>query len=203
MIRFALTTFVLSLSLALTGCLTPTGGKLPDQFLLRPNPEVSSASVTSATLGLRPIEAARPFQLAMAYIEANGGLNYYQSASWAEYPAVVATRALHDALDRTARFADVGMATEMARPNLMLIGYLNSCQENRSSGVGIAEVEIRLELRRAQQVDLLWSATLKQSEPLSGEGPAAFATAMQAALTRLVADAAAQIAALPIETPAP
>lgn len=184
-----------SLSLAatfvLTGCLTPSGGAPPDQFLLRPAPLVQQADTVGLNLGLRPVEAARPFQLAMAYSEPDGRLNYYQSASWADYPAKILTRSLQEALDQSGRFGDVGMAAEMTRPDLILVGYLSLCHENRASGA--AELEVRFELRRALRTELLWASTLKETEPMAGQGPAALASALQSAMSRLVQKAATEI----------
>lgn len=184
-----------SLSLAATfvlaGCLTPSGSAPPDQFLLRPAPLVEKADTVGLNLGLRPVEAARPFQLAMAYSEPDGRLNYYQSASWADYPAKILTRSLQEALDQSGRFGDVGMAAEMTRPDLILVGYLSLCHENRASNT--AELEVRFELRRALRTELLWASTLKESEPLTGQGPAALASALQSAMSRLVQQAATEI----------
>jgi ABC-type uncharacterized transport system auxiliary subunit len=187
--RIAATGVVLA-ALMLPGCLTPAGGALPDQYLLKPQVQAQPAEATPLTLGLRELESARPYNLSMAHTDADGKLNYYQTATWAEFPAAAITRSLRDGILKSGRFADTGMAEQLTRPDLMLIGYLDGFHEDRSSTPPQAVAEVRLELRRARGINLIWSATLREVEPITGEGPAALATAMNVAVERLVSKAA-------------
>lgn len=188
----------LALALPLGGCLTPAKGTAPDQFLITSQAQVSEAQTLPLTLGIRDIEAGRPYQLAMAHTDAEGRLNYYQTATWAEFPASAVTRALRDGILKTHRFSDAGMAEQMARPDLMLVGYLNAFHEDRSAAPPQAVVEVRLELRKARSTELYWAGTLREVEPITGAGPSGLASAMNAAVQRLVTAAAQQIAAVEI-----
>lgn len=190
---------VLAGSICLTGCLTPSGATLPDQFLLQTQPAVATAERLPLSLGIRELESARPYHLQMAHSDADGRLNYYQTATWAEFPAAALTRALHDGVARSGRFQDAGMAEQMARPDWMMIGYLNAFHEDRASVPPQAVVEVRLEMREARGTSMLWSGSLRETQSLEGEGPAAFAKAMQLAVDRLVAKAVAEV----VQVPAP
>lgn len=193
MYRFTALTGMLLTACCLSGCLTPNGTPPPDQFLLPSRAEVPAAATLPVTLGIRELESARPYHLQMAHTDAEGRLNYYQTATWAEFPAAAVTRALRDALSRSGRFRDAGMAEQMARPDWMLIGYLTAFHEDRSTTPPQAVVEVRLEMREARATDLLWAGTLRETEPLQAEGIQAFAKAMDVALARLVSQATAQL----------
>jgi len=197
MYRLTALTGLLCVSTCLTGCLSPNGAPPPDQFLLQAAPAAPIAEALPVTLGIRELESARPYHLQMAHMEADGRLNYYQTATWAEFPAAALTRALHEGISKTGRFKDAGMAEQMARPDWMLVGYLNAFHEDRSTTPPQAVVEVRLEMRQARATDLLWSATLRESQPVEGEGPGALAKAMAAAVERLTATAVTQITAVP------
>lgn len=197
MYRFIAPTGVLVTACLLSGCLTPSGALPPDQFLLQSAPEVPQTETLPITLGIRELESARPYHLQMAHADADGRLNYYQTATWAEFPAAALTRALREGIARSGRFLDAGMAEQMARPDWMLVGYLNAFQEDRAATPPQAVAEIRLEMREARATHLLWSATLREVQPMEGEGPGALAKAMDAAVSRLVAQAVTQLIAVP------
>jgi len=199
MIRLIATLGVLSGTLLLQGCLTPSGATPPDQFLLQTNPTIATAERLPLTLGVRELESARPYHLQMAHSDADGRLNYYQTATWAEFPAAALTRALHEGIAHSGRFQDAGMAEQMSRPDWMLIGYLNAFHEDRSTTPAQAVVDIRLEMREARGTAMLWSGSVREVQPLEGEGPAAFAKAMQAAAERVVAKSVTAL----IQVPAP
>jgi ABC-type uncharacterized transport system auxiliary subunit len=202
MYRFIAVTGLTITLCCLSGCLTPNGTLPPDQYLLHAAPQVPASETLSVTLGIRELESARPYHLQMAHMESVGRLNYYQTATWAEFPAAALTRALHESISRTGRFADAGMAEQMSRPDWMLVGYLNAFQEDRTTTPAQAVVEVRLEMRQARATDLLWSATLREVQALDGEGPAALAKAMDAATVRLISQAVSQIVGVAAPAPA-
>jgi len=116
----------------------------------------------------------------------------------AENPAPIVTRAIQDALAASARFADVGNAADMARPDLLLTGELRAYRENRSLQPPQAELEVRLELRQATEPGSIWAETIRDTEPMKEDTPAALAESMTILVGRLAAHAASSIAAAPL-----
>jgi ABC-type uncharacterized transport system auxiliary subunit len=183
----------------LAGCLTPATLQQQQQFLLNPQFEVPAASaVANVAVGVRPVVAARPYALSMLRTDADGALVPYTGATWAEPPADSLTRALRDALAHSGRFADVGDAAEMARPDYILTGALRRFDEDRASGAPQALIEARFELREARGPKHIWAETLTARAPITEEKPAAHAAAMEAALADLVTRAATAVTSVPL-----
>lgn len=176
------------------GCLTPSRVALPTRYLLTPACDVTKAQSSGLTLGIRPIEAARPYRQKIVYREAGHVLRECAGAEWAELPADVATRALTDALVATGRYTDVGNAADMRTPDLVLTAHLRKFDEVRTGNPWTAECEIRFELRNTNDAQSAWSATLSASEPLERNDPSALADAMSRALARVINQAANEIA---------
>jgi len=176
------------------GCLTPSRVALPTRYLLTPACDVTKAQSGGLSLGIRPIEAARPYRQKIMYREAGLVLREYPGAEWAELPADVATRALTDALVATGRYTDVGNAADMRVPDLILTGHLRKFDEVRTANPWTAECEIRFELRNNNDTQSAWSVTLSASEPLERNEPSALAEAMSRALARVINQAANEIA---------
>ncbi len=194
----------LGLLLLVSGCLTSPNIALTRHYALRPEIVVDAAERIDLTLGMRPLFASRVYGLPMAYLDSAHQMAYRDKAEWAEPPAAAVTRALNDALAATGRFADVGNAADMARPDLMLTGELRIFQENRTLNPPAAEIEARLELRPSRAPGALWAQTIQESIPIESDDPGAFAAAMNQALARLAARAAndiARVAPPPPETP--
>ena len=121
----------------------------------------------------------------MLQTDADGALVAMPNATWAEEPGVAVTRAIRDAIAQTGRFADVGDAAEMARPEYTLTGELRKFHEDRAATPPVAVVEVRLELRESLGAKQLWAQTLTASVPLTGARPADFANAVSAAVAEL------------------
>ena len=166
-------------------------------YTLDPQPEIASCQKTPITLGLRPLFAAEPYERAIAYRDANLEVGYEENTEWAELPAVMVTRALTDALNASGRFADVGNAGDMTRPDWILTGEVRKFYEERSSATPSAYIEVRLEVREALGKNVLWTDTLSTREALAPPADAAaLAAAMNTALTQLITDATAAICGL-------
>lgn len=182
-----------------TGCLTPGAVQIQPQYLVAPEPQVARVAPSVVTLGVRPISAARPCQtLQMAWHRPDEArIAYHAEGQWAEMPAATVTRAIMDALSATGRFADVGNAAELTRPDWLLTGELRRFYELRTGEARMAEIELRLELRTARDKALLWAETLRAEAPMPTATPQSLADAMQTALASLAQKAAAAIASLP------
>lgn len=184
--------------LTLGGCLSAGQVAQKRQFLLAPQITATAATPSAHTLGVRPLFAARPYTLNMLYIDDEQALLPYVDVFWAEEPDATVTRALRDAIAQSGRFADVGDAAEMARPQYVLTGEVRKYHEERMATPPQAVVEVRLELREARGAHLVWAQTVSATAPLAGERAQDFANAMTAAVATLATKAATAIAEVPL-----
>lgn len=164
-------------------------------YAIEPVIEVAEAEPTGASLGMRPLQADRPYRQRMMFRERGHILQAYLNAEWAKGPSEAAARALLDAITETGRFSDVGNAADMPRPDYMLLGTLRRFEEDRTREEAAAVVEGRLALRRGGDRSAVWTDIIRASHPLEGEGPTAYAEAMSEALGQWASEAAEQIAA--------
>lgn len=180
------------------GCLHAPQVERTRFYTVTPEIVVEPVSVTPWTLGIRPLFASRTYGAPMAYLDDNFQVGYMQREEWAEPPANVVTRAINDALAATGRFADVGNAADMARPDLHLTGELRTYHENRTVEPHTAELEVRLELRRAVEPGSLWAETIKEAEPMAANTPQDFAKAMNVAVARFAGKVAVSVGSVPL-----
>lgn len=180
------------------GCLHAPQIEKTRYFTASPILQVEQAEPTAYTLGIRPFFAARAYALPMAYLDNAYQLKYRELDLWAESPALTVTRIIQDALATTGRFADVGNAADMVRPDLLLTGELRIYRENRTQDPPIAELEVRLELRRAFAPGSLWADTIHITEPMQDTSALSYAEAIARALNRLALQVASEITALPL-----
>lgn len=182
------------LVLLLSGCLTGAKYEPTTRYVLQPevagtaNTGASSATTSGKSLGIRRLEAARPYRQAIAYLDAGYVLGNYETAEWAELPSDTVTRALTDALAATGRFSDVGNAADMKVPDLILTGQVRRFEEVRTAEPWTAVCEVRLELRDGQNPVAVWSGTLSSSEPLERNDCSGLAAAMSKAVSKVVAE---------------
>lgn len=180
---------------ALCGCLTPNKIPAVNIHTLDPTIEARAFPASAATIGVRPLQAARPFETVMAFVDETKQLHYYGNDTWAEAPDDYLTRALVDALAATGRFSDAGYAADMSRPDLIVTGELRKFQENRGSTPAVAEIEVRLELREARQTRNFWTEILVSRVPMRDETPGGLAQSMNEAVGEIARQAAEAIAA--------
>jgi len=179
--------------LAVAGCVSHTYAP-PDVYLLAPEIDVSPAQPTNRTLGIRALQAARPYKQAIVFRAPGHILGQYDSVLWAELPSDALTRALADAIRATGRFRDVGNAADMNVPDLILTGELRKLDEVRTTDPWTAECEVRLELREARGPGAVWADTLTAAQPLDKNDLSALAAAMSRAVATVLNQAASRIA---------
>lgn len=185
----------LALIAAVAGCATPTFAPVT-HYYLEPAIEIKPVQMIDKTLGIRPLEAARPYKHNVVYRSEGFIQGQVKSAEWAELPDAVVTRALTDAIVATHRFKDVGNASDLKMPDLILTGEVRKFDEDRTVDPWVAECEVRFELRPAEGAEPLWAATLSTRVPLEQNDISALAAAMSRAVAQAVQKAAAGIAAL-------
>jgi ABC-type uncharacterized transport system auxiliary subunit len=184
-----------ALIFAAVGCATKTYTPIL-QYMVNPAIEVDSAAITDRSLGVRPLESSRPSQRRMAYTSDGHTLHHYPSAEWADVPRDVVTQAIVDALVAGGRFADVGSATDMRRPDYILTGQLRAFHEDRSSGTPQAICSVRIEVRESGTGEALWANTLTARAALASSTPADLAAAMDDTVAEIVETAATALAGL-------
>jgi len=183
---------VLLVTLVAASCATPRYTPVT-RYAIEPAVKVSEAGTLPATLGVRLLEAARPYKQKVVHRESGFVVGSYDSIEWAELPADVITRALIDAIAATHRFKDVGNASNLANPDLILTGTLRKFDEVHTTDPWTAECEVRLELRDVQQPEALWAATLTATEPLDRNETSALPGAMSRAVAKIVKQAVEEI----------
>ncbi|HQE81872.1 MAG TPA: ABC-type transport auxiliary lipoprotein family protein [Candidatus Hydrogenedentes bacterium] len=185
--------FLLTLAvLAVAGCIrpqiTPTA-----YYTLAPNISVEKAVPTERTLGVRPLRASLMYKTPLLYTQ---GLEVreYPHAEWAMKPADMVTRAITDAIIATERFHDVGEASNVNRPELVLVGELRKFETDHNAVPREAVCEVRLELRETFGTRLLWGDVLTARVPLENEHISAVPQAMSRAVAEVANRAAAEVA---------
>ena len=184
----------LAIAVIAVGCATPAIMR-PTRYVLDARIEVTPVSAAEQTLGVRPLEPARPYKQKIVYRESEFELEDYELFEWAEMPRDVVTRALVDALVASRRFKDVGAPEDMALSDVVLTGQLRKFEENQMTDPWTAECEIRLELRETKNPQAVWAATLCAKESLAHNDPAALPAAMSRAVQKVVKEAVDQIVA--------
>ncbi|NIA13560.1 MAG: hypothetical protein GWP08_05720 [Nitrospiraceae bacterium] len=184
-------------ALLVAGCATPA--YVPTVwYVLEPEPQVAPAQPTELTLGIRPIQAAKPYKQPVVYRDGQE-LGMYPGIQWAELPGTVVTRALTEALLATGRFRDVGNAADMHAPDLILVGQLLRLDERHAPDGWTAECELRIEVRRALGTQVAVADTFRAEVPLERSGVDALPEAMNRALAEVVSHAATRIAGQELE----
>ncbi len=174
--------------LALAGCF---GAKtiVPTQYyILDPPLDITARQHAGPSVGVRPLLSALPIERRMAFRE-EGSKVGYRETEWADRPVDALTRALLDGLAAGGAFADTGLASDMSRPELILSGELRRFYENRTVAPPTAEIEARLELRKARDNGAVWAQTLHVEKPVADDSPAALTEAMNQAMGELISSA--------------
>jgi len=180
--------------LTLAGCLTRGEVEPIRRYAVEPVISVETLPPTASTVGVRPLEAARPYREAIVFLGEGQEMGRRLRAEWAERPREVLTRAVTDALIATQRFADVGDAANMVRPDYILTGEVRQFRENHTVTPWQAEVEVRLALRESRGVEQMWAATIRASAPLEDESASGAARALAVAVADAAVEAAQGIA---------
>jgi len=179
---------VLFITVVAAGCATARYTPVT-RYALEPEVRVSEAGALPTALGVRTMEAARPYKQRVVYRDSGFVVGSYDTIEWAELPADVVTRTLIDAIAATHRFKDVGNAGNLPSPDLILTGTLRRFDEVHTTDPWAAECEVRLELRDIQQPEALWAATLTATEPLDRNQTSALPAAMSRAVAKIVKQA--------------
>ena len=184
----------LTLTCLMAGCLFGGRAETIERFVVTPPlavPAETQPAPGAPTLGLRPLVAANACRLQMAY--RLGEQIGFREQEWAEAPAQTVTRAINDAIVNAHLFTDVGDASDMARPDYMLYGELRGFYENLDKDPAEATIVVRLEVRRAQETELLWADTLTAVVPLEASDSPALARAMSQAVAQVAEQTAAAL----------
>jgi ABC-type uncharacterized transport system auxiliary subunit len=185
---------LLAAIIAATGCATPKFTP-PTKYVLEPQVKVEAVPTTQKTLGIRSLQAARPYKQKVVYRDVGFVLGEYACIEWAEMPADTLTRVLTDALVSTHRFKDVGEASDLSVPDLVLTGEVRRFYVDRTTESWTAVCEARVEIRDSASPDAVWAETLRETEPLERNEPSALPAAMTRVVEKIIGKAASEIAA--------
>jgi len=188
------TAVIVAVGALLGACSTPE--YIPIQhFTLTPDVQTDQFPPMDITLALRPLDAGQLYRQPMAYRRTPHEVEFYTHARWTDEPRYMVTQALKDALIQTNRFADVGEASDLSMPDLVLTGTLRQFEEVRIGAPSAAVCEVRIEVRETLGPALVWADTLHVEVPVSSNSPDTLAAAMSKAVGQVVSTAANNIAA--------
>ncbi len=177
---------------AAMGCIRPSVTPTV-RYTLTPEIAVAQAPPTERSLGIRRLRASALYRTPILYAQ-NHQIHPYPFSEWAMNPEDMVTRAITDAISATGRFRDVGDASNINRPELMLVGELRRFEADRDGNPVEAVCEVRLELRETFGTNLLWAKTLTARVPLTEDRVAALPSAMSQAVAQVANMAAREIA---------
>lgn len=185
---------MIGFALVCAGCMTAPKYAPTLRYSLHFDAEIAKTESCGKTLGVRPLDYARPYKQKIVYRDPGNVVGEYTNEEWAELPRDFVTRALMDALTDSGRFADVGNASDITAPDYVLTGCIRKFDENRTAAQWTADCEIRLELRQQPDGNAVWSATLSASEMMASNDPTALADAMGKAVSKIIVEAGKGIA---------
>lgn len=177
------------IAIAVAGCATRSYEPAV-LYTLRVEPSVNPCERSDKTVMIRPLDHARPYTQQIAYREGLE-LGHYTTVEWAETPDSIVTRALQDALVASGRYADVGIAPDVTKPDYILTGQVRQFDVVRDSEPWTAVCEVRVELRAALDRAVVWAGTQRASVPLGANEVTALPEAMGRAVSSVIAESVA------------
>ncbi len=151
----------------LSGCLTPKTVEPTRFYTLSPAALHSGEPTYPGALGIRPLLAARPYKLEIAYRAETNRLAYFPKSEWAELPGTMVSRALSDGITRNHLFEDTGDAATMSRPDYLFTGELRRFEADYSGASPAFVVEASFSIRAALSGEGLWRKVVDVRIPIS------------------------------------
>jgi ABC-type uncharacterized transport system auxiliary subunit len=178
---------LLTICALLTGCLGSRGYTPVRYYSIEPLSDDTPRATRSWTipLGIQSFTAATRYRERMLYRLSEVEVNFYEYDRWVEPPEEMVTHVVAAALRASGLFPQVRHANNLQLPAWLLSAVLLRFDEVRGPHLSRAECWLQLELRRAQDEQLLWSKTLRAAAPLNSKSPAALATAMTTAVHQI------------------
>jgi ABC-type uncharacterized transport system auxiliary subunit len=187
------------MTLAMAGCSATRTSPVKETFLLDPPPPPAVARAQPGTLRVDGVTVAAPFR-GKAFVFRESELKY-QTDFYNEFivaPAANIGEATARALQRAGTFARVMAPGAPADADWVLEGFVTTLYgDARETARPAAEVAITYYLSRADGGFgvPVWSREYTQREPLAANTAGAYAAALNAALGRILADLARDLAA--------
>jgi ABC-type uncharacterized transport system auxiliary subunit len=136
-------------------------------------------------LAVRAFTAATRYRDRILYRVSEVEMGFYEYHRWVEPPEEMVTRVIMAMLRASGLFPQVVTADDVQLPAWLLSGELTRFDEVRQSGGTQAECWLRLEVRQAQNEQLIWSDVLTAVVPFSAATPEALAWAMGQAVQQV------------------
>ena len=187
----------------LGGCLAPKQSTEVRYYSINPLPlqDYHVARVWPVPLGVQPFTAATRYRDRILYRLSDVEVGFYEYDRWVELPEEMVTRAVMAVLRNSGLFRMVTLAPSVRPPAWLLRGEVIHFDEVRTPPVSQAECGLRLELRRADDEQLLWSKVLTASELLAADTTEALAQAMSQAVHDVALELVKQLATAALPTP--
>ncbi|MCF6284621.1 MAG: ABC-type transport auxiliary lipoprotein family protein [Candidatus Hydrogenedentes bacterium] len=184
----------LILATLLAGCLTPAAIEPTRYYTLSPTPVETGDVASSKSLGIRPLIAAKPYKLEIAYRAETNRLAYFPQSEWAELPATMVIRAIADSIACNRLFADVGEATAMARPDFVFTGELRRFEADYAGDTPEFVLSISASIRATGSGEGLWQDLIEVRVPLSGTAAEEITDDTLTDIARAASEAVSQLA---------
>jgi ABC-type uncharacterized transport system auxiliary subunit len=184
----------LILTILLAGCLTPAAIEPTRYYTVSPAPVEPGDAASSKSLGIRPLIAAKPYKLEIAYRAETNRLAYFPQAEWAELPATMVIRAIADSIARNRLFADVGEATAMARPDFVFTGELRRFEADYTGDTPEFVLAISASIRATGSGEGLWQEQIEVRVPLNDTEEEGITSDTLTDIARAASEAVGQLA---------
>jgi len=179
----------------LAGCLTPQNIQATRYYTVATTPALPGAPLTDQSLGMRPLLAARPYKLEVAYRAEANRLAYLPRSEWAELPGTLVSRAVMDAIAHSRIFGDAGDAATMARPDLMFTGELRRFEADYSGHDPEFVVAVSGIIRTTAGGAAVWNGDIAVRVPLQAPNSGAATDANMTDIARAASEAVTQLSA--------
>lgn len=195
-------TSLISAAAVFAGCLGGVPYTPVQRYGIVPEIDPERRETSAGALAIRALEYAKPYTTAMVYRPDEFTVSYRDAEDWAEAPRDIVTRALRDSLAATDFFSDVGSTSDVPLPDYILTGHLRRFDEMRTTSPPHALCEVRVEVREnARPARAVLSRSYRETVPMNGESAGAFAEAMTAVVSAVVAKATEDIVTAVQELP--
>jgi len=184
--------------LLLAGCSFNREAPVKGTYLLEPTLPTVATRTQPGSLRVAPMNVAAPYRgRSFVYRESDLKFvsDYYEEFLVA--PGAMITEATGRALYAAKSFAAVGPIAQLADATFTLDGFVGAIYgDMRDRGKPVAVLEITYFLTRSGEGAPLWSRSYARRLPVAGATPAAFVTALNTALTEILAELVRDLAAL-------
>jgi len=186
----------LSVALEMAAC----GGRVPEVRYYQLGAVSTSARVGRAVLAIEPLEVASDYADDRIVYRVNPyRLDYYDYHRWSAEPGILVANYLERALEASGRFRAVVRARS-SETSVVLGGRIAAIEEvDVSHARWEGRLVLELYLEDVASGKVLWSHQFEETEPMQVQSPEGLARALGAAMARISARIAPEVAFIATE----